>query len=195
MSTPGTYQDGDGLFLKIDKRGGAYWLLRLQRDGKRQDIGLGSAKLVSLAAARMRASELRKVAKVDKRDILAERRDEAASKVTFREAALQYHSENEAGWKSAIYKRQWLASLENYVFPKLGSTPTGSVTSADIISVLKPIWQSIQHQKFRTRSARSFSAGWRSADQSRARRARLSTLVADIGHSPSFTKITARGTL
>jgi hypothetical protein len=35
MSTPGTYQDGDGLFLKIDKCGGAYWLLRLQRDGKR----------------------------------------------------------------------------------------------------------------------------------------------------------------
>ncbi|MEI6644252.1 MAG: Arm DNA-binding domain-containing protein [Novosphingobium sp.] len=70
MSNPGTYQDGDGLFLKIDKRGGAYWLLRLQRDGKRQDIGLGSAKLVSLAEARMRASELRKVAKVDKRDVL-----------------------------------------------------------------------------------------------------------------------------
>jgi len=43
MSTPGTYQDGDGLFLKIDKRGGADWLLRLQRDGKRQEIGLDCA--------------------------------------------------------------------------------------------------------------------------------------------------------
>jgi hypothetical protein len=38
LNNPGTYQDGDGLFLKVDKRGGAYWLLRLQRDGKRQDI-------------------------------------------------------------------------------------------------------------------------------------------------------------
>ena len=28
-ANPGTYQDGDGLFLKVDKRGGAYWLLRL----------------------------------------------------------------------------------------------------------------------------------------------------------------------
>lgn len=27
LATPGTYQDGDGLFLKVDKRGGAYWLL------------------------------------------------------------------------------------------------------------------------------------------------------------------------
>lgn len=123
LSTPGTYQDGDGLFSKIDDRGGAYWHLRLQRGGKRQDIGLGSAKLVSLAEVRMRASELRKVAKVDRRDILAERKDEAASKVTFRQAAHQDRSENEAGWTSAICKRQWLACLENYVFPKLGSTP------------------------------------------------------------------------
>ena len=52
LGNPGTYQDGDGLFLKVDKRGGASWLLRLQRDGKRQDIGLGSAKLLTLADAR-----------------------------------------------------------------------------------------------------------------------------------------------
>lgn len=37
MGHPGIYQDGDGLFLKVDKGGGAYWLLRPQRDGKRQD--------------------------------------------------------------------------------------------------------------------------------------------------------------
>ena len=41
----------------------------------------------------------------------------------------------------------------------------------------------------------AFCEIWKSADQSRARSARLSTLVADIGHSPSFTKNTARGTL
>ena len=49
LANPGTYQDGDGLFLKVDKRGGAYWNLRLQQDGKRRDIGVGSAKLVTLA--------------------------------------------------------------------------------------------------------------------------------------------------
>ena len=170
MSTPGTYQDGDGLFLKIDKRGGAYWLLRLQRDGRRQDIGLGSAKLVSLAEARMRASELRKVAKVDKRDVLAEKKDEAAAKVTFREAALQYHRENEASWKSAIYRRQWLASLENYVFPKLSKKPTSSITSADIISVLNPIWQDIpdtaRHVRNRICTVLDYAhaKGWRSTE-------------------------------
>lgn len=35
LANPGTYQDGDGLVLRVDKRGGAYWLMRIQRDGKR----------------------------------------------------------------------------------------------------------------------------------------------------------------
>ena len=87
LAIPGTYQDGDGLFLKVDKRGGASWILRLQRDGKRQDIGLGSAKLVTLADVRQKAFEFRKAVKIDRRDVLAERQDEAAAKVTFREAA------------------------------------------------------------------------------------------------------------
>jgi hypothetical protein len=143
LANPGTYQDGEGLFLKVDKRGGAYWLLRLQRDGKRQDIGLGSAKLLSLAEARQKASELRRAVKVDRRDVLAEKKDEAAAKVTFRVAALQYHTENKAGWKSAVYARQWLASLENYAFPKLGDVPAEGITAADIITVLTPIWQAI----------------------------------------------------
>ena len=61
--------------------------------------------------------------------------------MTFREAAVQFHSENEAGWKSDVYARQWLASLENYAFPKLGDMPTGSIAAADIIDLLMPIWQ------------------------------------------------------
>jgi len=125
LANPGTYQDGDGLFLKVKKSGGASWMVRVQRDGKRQDIGLGSAKLVTLAEARQKALEVRKATRVERRDILAERKDEAAAKVTFSQAARQYHKENEAGWKSTVYARQWLASLENYAFPKLGDMATG----------------------------------------------------------------------
>ena len=66
LANPGAYQDGDGLFLKVGKIGLASWLLRLQQDGKRRDIGLGSAKLVTLADAREKANELRKAMKVEK---------------------------------------------------------------------------------------------------------------------------------
>ena len=170
LSNPGTYQDGEGMFLKVDKRGGASWTLRLQRDGKRQDIGLGSARLLTLAEARDKASGLRKAVKVERRDILAEKKDEASAKVTFREAACQYHTENEAGWKSATYTRQWLASLENYVFPKLGNVPTGSIMASDIITVLTPIWQEIPETARQVRNRicavldYAHAKGWRSTE-------------------------------
>ena len=170
LANPGTYQDGDGLFLKVDKRGGASWTLRLQRDGKRQDIGLGSAKLLSLAEARDKASGYRKAVKIERRDVLVERKDEAAAKVTFRDAARQYHAENEAGWKSAVYARQWLASLENYAFPKLGDTPTGGIIAADIITVLTPIWQEIPETARQVRNRicavldYAHAKGWRSRE-------------------------------
>jgi len=170
LANPGTYQDGDGLFLKVDRRGGASWTLRLQRDGKRQDIGLGSARLLSLAEAREKANGLRKAVKVERRDVLAEKKDEAAAKVTFREAASQYHAENEAGWKSATYTRQWLASLENYAFPKLGNMPTGSIMASDIIAVLTPIWQEIPETARQVRNRicavldYAHAKGWRSTE-------------------------------
>lgn len=170
LTNPGTYQDGEGMFLKVDKRGGAYWLLRMQRDGKRQDIGLGSTKLLTLAEARQKASELRKAIKIDRRDVLAEKKDEAAAKVTFSAAARQYHTENEAGWKSAVYARQWLASLENYAFPKLGELPTGAITAADVIAVLTPIWQKIPETARQVRNRicavldYAHAKGWRSRE-------------------------------
>ena len=170
LANPGTYQDGEGLFLKVDKRGGAYWLLRLQRDGKRQDIGLGSAKLLTLAEARDKAGGLRKAVKLDRRDVLAERKDEAAAQVTFRAAACQYHTENEPGWKSAVYARQWIASLENYAFPKLGDVTTGGITAADIITVLTPIWQEIPETARQVRNRicavldYAHAKGWRSRE-------------------------------
>lgn len=170
LANPGTYQDGDGLFLKVKKSGGASWMVRVQRDGNRQDIGLGSAKMVTLAEARQKAQEIRKATRVERRDVLAERKDEAAAKVTFRQAALQYHSENEAGWKSTVYARQWLATLENYAFKKLGDMATGSITSADIISVLTPIWQEIPDTARQVRNRictvldYSHAKGWRSRE-------------------------------
>ena len=170
LANPGTYQDGDGLFLKVGKSGAASWLVRLQQDGKRRDIGLGSAKLLTLVEAREKAWQLRKAVKVEKRDVLAEREDEAAAKITFRVAARQYHTENEAGWKSAVYARQWLASLENYAFPKLGDVPTGSIMTSDIITVLTPIWQEIPETARQVRNRicavldYAHAKGWRSRE-------------------------------
>ncbi len=46
---PGRYGDGDGLFLLVGPTGARSWVARVQKDGKRRDFGLGSAKKVPLA--------------------------------------------------------------------------------------------------------------------------------------------------
>ncbi|AOL94496.1 tyrosine-type recombinase/integrase [Porphyrobacter sp. LM 6] len=141
LKVPGSYQDGDGLFLKVDKRGGASWYVRVQSGGKRRDVSLGTAKLISLAEARGMAVLARKAIKIEGRDIIAERRKDKAEAVTFRQAAVQYHSENKGGWKSEGYSEQWLASLERHVFPRFGDRPANDIVASDIIAALSPIWQ------------------------------------------------------
>lgn len=142
LARPGTYQDGDGLLLKVDKRGGAAWRLRIQHEGKRRDIGLGSAKLVSLANARAKAAEARKAIREDKRDLIAEKREAKVAAVTFREAALALHKAREHQWASSKHGWQWLATLETYAFPTLGAKPVGTVTAANIIAAIAEVWTS-----------------------------------------------------
>ena len=45
---PGKYFDGHGLFLKINKSGTKQWVQRIVINGKRSEIGLGSANVVGL---------------------------------------------------------------------------------------------------------------------------------------------------
>ncbi len=141
LTNPGAYQDGDGLFLKVEKSGGASWKLRIQKDGKRREIGLGSAKLVTLAEARTLAHVARVAIKVGGRDIIAERHAEKVAGVTFRQAAESYHAENKGSWKSPAYARQWISSLDRHAFPKFGDKPANDVMAADIIAALANIWQ------------------------------------------------------
>ena len=54
-STPGKYFDGHGLFLRVDDGGGRYWVQRIVIRGKRREIGLGPASLISLVEARATA--------------------------------------------------------------------------------------------------------------------------------------------
>ena len=141
LSKPGAYQDGDGLFLKVDRRGGASWNLRVQHAGKRRDIGLGSAGLVTLANARAKAAEARRAIREEGRDIVAERREAKAAGVTFKEAALALHEANKHQWAEGKHAGQWLATLETYAFPALGAKAAGAITAADIIAAISPVWK------------------------------------------------------
>lgn len=55
---PGRHADGGGLYLMVRPSGSRSWVLRAQVAGKRQDFGLGSAAVISLADARQKAATL-----------------------------------------------------------------------------------------------------------------------------------------
>ena len=57
QSTPGRYPDGDCLFLAVANGDSKSWVLRLKRQGKVIERGLGSVRQVSLAQARELAEE------------------------------------------------------------------------------------------------------------------------------------------
>jgi hypothetical protein len=63
LHTPGLYGDGGCLYLKVDGSGARRWILRTVVQGKRRDIGLGSATATSLAEARLKARTCRRTAR------------------------------------------------------------------------------------------------------------------------------------
>ena len=55
------HNDGHGLYLRVSDTGTRSWIFRFTLGGKTRDMGLGSTNVVSLAAARKRAQELREL--------------------------------------------------------------------------------------------------------------------------------------
>ncbi|MFG6565947.1 tyrosine-type recombinase/integrase [Sulfitobacter sp. 1A13421] len=138
VATPGKYTDGHGLFLKVDKSGAKRWVQRIIIRGKRTEIGMGSASLVSLAEARERALENRKLARAGGDPLQAKRASEAL--LTFEEASRKVHQIHEPTWRNKKHAAQFISTLETYTFPRIGRLKVSEVSTADVLAVLQPIW-------------------------------------------------------
>ncbi len=136
---PGIYSDGQGLRLRVDEGGAKRWVLRLTIRGRRRDVGLGSAGDVSLLEARDRAAELRKAAR-DGRDPVAVQRAARTSVPTFREAAEAEHERRFGRRRDGKHPDQWINTLKQHAFPKIGDLVVSEITMADVLNVLTPIW-------------------------------------------------------
>lgn len=135
---PGKYFDGNGLYLRVDANGARFWVQRITIRGKRTELGLGSPTLVSLAAAREAALANRKLATSGGDPLQAKR--EAMAVLTFEEAARKVHALHLPTWRNAKHAQDFISSLENYAFPKMGRLRATDVKTADVLAVLMPIW-------------------------------------------------------
>ncbi|SFS45635.1 Integrase [Sulfitobacter marinus] len=138
VTAPGKYTDGHGLFLKVDTSGAKRWVQRIMIRGKRTEIGMGSASLVTLAEAREAALQNRKLARAGGDPLQSKRASEAL--LTFEEASRKVHKIHEPTWRNKKHAAQFISTLETYTFPRIGKLKVSEVTTADVLAVLQPIW-------------------------------------------------------
>lgn len=137
---PGRHTDGGGLYLYVSEAGARRWVLRIMVRGRRRDFGLGTAMVVSLAEAREVAHEYRVIASKggDPTKPIHQTRKKSMS---FELAAIEYHKINiQTSNRNGKHVDQWLTTLQNYAFPKIGDMNVDEIGNQDIVSVLLPIW-------------------------------------------------------
>src|SRR5713101_1211291 len=152
---PAVLHDGGGLYLRVaasrevrgvEFPGAKSWVFRFQLDGKRRDMGLGPFPDISLADARGKATEHRKLRHdgIDPLDAKAAQRQAQRVSIakgrTFRECAVEFIEKNRAGWRNARHAAQWSETLETYVYPILGELPVSAIDAGLVVQVLDPIW-------------------------------------------------------
>ena len=166
---PGKHGDGRGLYLVVSETEARKWVLRIQTQGKRHDVGLGSASEVSLADAREAAEDMRRAYRRGANPIAARRRAREAIP-TFREAALMVHQEHRPSWKNAKHTAQWLSTLERYVFPRFGDMSVIDIDGPMVRDVLAAIWLTIPETARRVRQRigtvldYAHAKGWRETE-------------------------------
>ncbi|MFC6635890.1 tyrosine-type recombinase/integrase [Sulfitobacter sediminilitoris] len=136
IAEPGRYGDGGCLYLVVAPGGTKQWVARLTIHGRQTDLGLGGISNVTLAEAREETARLRKIA----RNGGDPRTERSREKLTFSEAARHVYDQLRPTWKNKKHAETWLATLENYAFPSLGRRPIETISTADCLKVLSPIW-------------------------------------------------------
>lgn len=136
--TNGTYSDGGGLSLvvKPDRRA---WQFRFTWQGKERYMGLGSANAVTLAQARLKATEARQMVSAGIDPISSK---EAVRTVpTFGEVAEEHIAAMEPTWRNQKHIDQWKMTLREYG-KSLYTKNVDQISTDDVEAVLKPIWLS-----------------------------------------------------
>ncbi len=140
---PGSYVDGNGLMLRVKPSGTRQWVQRLTIHGRRVDLGLGSAELVSLADARRVAADNRAVARTGG--------DPRRARVpTFAQAEQACFAERQEVWRTDSPARSWRTAMDRHVLPKFGGVPVDQVGTAAVYEALRPLALAGKHATVKT---------------------------------------------
>lgn len=133
--------DGGGLYIEIAPTGGKLWRLKYRLDGREKRLALGAYPRVSLAEAREKALESKKLLDVgtDPAAVRKARKAEAqATAETFESLALEWFERFRHTF-TAKHGDVILARLRKDVFPWLGHRPVREITPPEILAVVRRV--------------------------------------------------------
>lgn len=132
--------DGDGMFLLIHPNGSKYWRFRFRFGGKQHLMAFGVYPETSLADARQKREEARRLvaAGVDPREHKRAVKEEQAKEIiTFESVARDWHASNQK-W-SESHSGRVLKSLEDNLFDAIGKRNIAELKTRDLLIPIKAV--------------------------------------------------------
>lgn len=139
---PYKLSDSGGLFLYVTPAGGKSWRWKYYVDGREKLMTLGLYPDVSLADARERRDQARKV-KASGQDPMLERQSEqhkrrAAAENSFQAVAMAWLAQWRTN-KSPRHVEYVQRRLEADVFPEIGGRPVSEIQAPELVAMVKKI--------------------------------------------------------
>ncbi|MDR9908064.1 tyrosine-type recombinase/integrase [Enterobacter hormaechei] len=137
-----TLGDGQGLSLLIEPNGSKSWRFRYRFAGKPKMISLGVYPTITLADARSRRDDARKLVAEGKNPSEVRKEQKIAlqteSESAFEKIATEWHQMKSAKW-SAGYASDIMEAFQNDIFPYVGTRPVGEIKPLELLNVLRKI--------------------------------------------------------
>ncbi|MBF4178552.1 tyrosine-type recombinase/integrase [Lelliottia nimipressuralis] len=132
--------DGGGMYLLINANGSKYWRMKYRFAGKEKMLSIGVYPDVSLADAREKRSEARKILSAggDPGEVKKEEKivQQMSQKNTFDAIAREWHQTKADRW-SLRYRDEIIDTFEKDIFPHTGRRPIVDIKPMDWLEILR----------------------------------------------------------
>ena len=134
--------DGGGMCLFVHPNGGKYWRLSYRFGGKQKTLALGVYPDVSLADARDRRDQARKLL-ANNTDPGAVKQAQKAAKVeavdnSFATLAAELHKIKSPMWTPG-HAKQWIGNLEKYALAVIGHRPIAAIEPMELVGIMRTV--------------------------------------------------------
>jgi integrase len=128
--------DQGGLFLLVHPNGGRYWRLKYRMHGREKLLALGTFPDVSLAKARTRRDDARKLIADNTDPAVVKQTEKTANAETFKAVALEWLAKQNLA-AATIEKAKW--TFDDLLFPELGDRPIRHITAPELLAALRKL--------------------------------------------------------